>query len=174
MPSSLAHAAVAVIANPVLDRNDRNPRVLWTAAVVAVAPDLDAVGWLFDGQMSPNHRGTSHSLVVAFVAAAALTVLWQWGRPVQSPARVFAYFALVIASHTALDALTSYGNGVALLAPFSARRFSAPMTLFDGPTSEMLCLWLPALLFIRMNVGGFRKQRAVVPATAASESGSQT
>jgi inner membrane protein len=168
MPSSVAHAAVAVIANQVLDRGDRTRAAIWLAAMAAVAPDLDTVAWVFrggDGPLSPSHRGVSHSLTVAVGAAAALTILWHRRRPPQSTARTFSYFALVIASHGLLDSLTSYGSGIALLAPFSARRFSSPWSLFDGPVSEMLCLWLPALAFIRLNIGGFRKGQVAVAAT---------
>ena len=160
MPSSIAHAAVAVIANPVLDRGDRTRGIVWLAAAAAAAPDLDTVGWVFRGgrgPRSPEHRGISHSLLVAVSAAAVIKILWHWRQPLRSAARTFLYFALVIASHGLLDSLSSYGSGVALLAPFSAHRFSTPWSLFEGPLSEMLFLWLPALVFIHLDIGGFRK-----------------
>lgn len=173
MPSSVAHAAVAVIANQVLARGDRTRTAVWLAAMAAVAPDLDTVAWVFRGgrgALSPGHRGVSHSLAVAVGAAAVVTILLHWRRPLQSTARAFSYFALAIASHGLLDSLTSYGSGIALLAPFSARRFSTPWSLFDGLVSEMLCLWLPALVFIRLNIGGFRNGQVALPANDSSAS----
>jgi inner membrane protein len=177
VPSSIAHAAVAVIANPLLERGDRSPALLWLAAGAAAAPDLDAVGWVLaggHGGLPVAHRGVTHSLAVATVAAAVLVVLWHRGwiratrhssrsRPLRSPERAFLYFAVVIASHGLLDWLTTYGDGVALLAPFSQQRFSAPWLPFDGLTSEVLCLWLPALVFLSFNVGGFRSRPGVTP-----------
>jgi inner membrane protein len=160
VPSSIAHAAVAVIANPVIDRADRSRGLVWVAAVAAVLPDLDTVDWVLRGGrglLSPAHRGISHSLLVAFVAAAVITTLWHRIRLLQSPARACGYFALVIASHGMLDWLTTYGDGVALLAPFSSKRFSSSWSLFGGPISEILCLWLPALIFTRLDIGGFRR-----------------
>jgi membrane-bound metal-dependent hydrolase YbcI (DUF457 family) len=160
VPSSIAHAAVAVIANQVLDRADRKTSMVWVAAIAATAPDLDTVGWVFrggHGPLSVAHRGISHSLFVAAIAAALMTAVWNWRRPLHSPARTCGYFALVIASHGLLDWLSSYGDGVALLAPFANQRYGFYPSLFDGLLSEVLCLWLPAFVFIRLNVGHFRE-----------------
>jgi inner membrane protein len=172
LPSSVAHAAVAVIANQVLARDDRTRTAVWLAAAAAVAPDLDTLAWVVRGDrgLSPSHRGVSHSLAVAVAAAAIVTILWHWRRPLQSPARAFSYFALAIASHGLLDSLSSYGSGIALLAPFSDQRFRTPWSLFDDIVEELVCLWLPAFVFIRLNIGGFRKGQVALPAVDSSPS----
>ncbi|HEY4219169.1 MAG TPA: metal-dependent hydrolase [Gemmatimonadaceae bacterium] len=161
MPSSFAHAAVAVIANPVLAKADRRPAVIWIAACAAAAPDLDAIGWVIhggSGGLPSAHRGVTHSLFVALAAAALATLVSRYRWPLASVARTFGYFALVIASHGLLDCLTSYGDGVELLAPFVRDRFTSPWQPFAGLGSELLCLWLPAILFLYFNVGGFAKR----------------
>jgi inner membrane protein len=158
VPSSFAHAAVAVIANPVLDRLDREPSLVLVAAAAAVAPDLDTISWAFHGGRGPlsaAHRGLTHSFAAAIAAAALLTVVVHWRASPHSTARVFGYFALVVASHGLLDTLSGYGDGVALLAPFSNQRYRAPWSLFGGLVSEIVLLWLPALVFLRFNIGGF-------------------
>jgi hypothetical protein len=74
VPSSIAHAAVAVIANPLLERDDRSPALLWPAAGFAAAPDLDAVRWILNGGgwLPDAHRGVTHSLVTALATSAVL------------------------------------------------------------------------------------------------------
>lgn len=86
------------------------------------------------------------------------------------PSRIdpFLYFALVIASHGLLDSMSSYGDPVALLAPFSWLRYKPSWMPFRGLISEMVVLWLPALLFIAFDIGGFRKRPLVSPTTAAA------
>ena len=172
MPSSIAHAAVAVIANPVLEGHDRTRGLIWLAGAAAAAPDLDTVGWVLhgaDGPLSAAHRGVTHSLAVAVAGALIGVALLQWHRSLRSPARTFAYLALVIASHGALDCFVSYGPGVALLAPFAGQRLKAPWRVFDGLLTEIVCLWLPALIFIVLDIGGFRS-RSGAPSADSSPS----
>jgi membrane-bound metal-dependent hydrolase YbcI (DUF457 family) len=116
VPSSIAHAAVAVIANPLLDRNDRSLGLLWPAAGFAAAPDLDAVPVILGRGMPFAHRGVTHSLAAALIAAAVIVTLRHKNQPLRSLPRAYLYFAVVIASHGLLDCLTTYGEGVGLLA----------------------------------------------------------
>ena len=69
----------------------------------------------------------------------------------------WVYFALALALHGALDALTTYGDGVMFLAPFSAWRYKAPWQPFDRIMPEIIGVWLPALAIIR-----YRRRRRPV------------
>jgi membrane-bound metal-dependent hydrolase YbcI (DUF457 family) len=140
--------------------------LIFVSGLSGAAADLDTVGWVIQfghGPLSPGHRGLTHSLPVAILAAAVLTVFITVRRRDEYSLRLFAYLALVISSHGLLDAMTSYGRGVALLAPFSDVRIRAPWTPFSGLLAEMLLLWVPALLFIRLNIGGCRSPLGEAP-----------
>lgn len=116
--------------------------------------------------MLGGHRGFTHSLVFAGLLGAALTALtvrypgadppdWAYRR------RLWLAFAVATASHAGLDSLTTYGRGVALLAPFDWTRVTAPWHLLGSPTgagghgralrglllvaNEALWVWLPSL-----------------------------
>ena len=76
---------------------------------------------------------------------------------------VFAYLFLATASHGLLDAMTEGGLGVAFFSPFNNRRYFLPwrpvgvspvaVLRFFAPRgfailqSELLWIWLPAILF---------------------------
>lgn len=147
MPSSIAHASLAVLLQPVLAAPDRTPRLVGATALAAILPDLDAIGRPFgrgDVAWLGGHRALTHSLFAALLVALILTRAIQRAAPVQSRWRAFLFVLLVIAAHGVLDAFTTYGTGVEFFAPFSIQRFRAPWRPFDGVGLEMLVLWLPA------------------------------
>lgn len=151
MPSSIAHAAAAVLLQPALTRADRTPRLLTIAGIAAALPDLDAIGRPFglgDVAWLGGHRALTHSLAMAFVTAAVATFILNRRASLCAPSRALLFFLLVVASHGFLDAFTTYGTGVEFLAPFSARRFRASWRPFDGLWPEILVLWLPAFAIL--------------------------
>lgn len=89
-------------------------------ALLAVAPDLDLVPYLFGrGDLVPlGHRGATHSLLAAAVVALAVAMLL----PGASRLRTFAAAFLAVASHGLVDPLVAGSYGTALLWPFSAAR----------------------------------------------------
>jgi inner membrane protein len=96
--------------------------------LISVAPDLDAIGFLFGIQYgdSLGHRGATHSLVLA---AFVTLVAYAFAQRRKLPAiRAAAFAAFAAASHPILDTMT-YGGGLgcALLWPFSDQRFWAPI-----------------------------------------------
>jgi inner membrane protein len=98
--------------------------LLFSAA--SMLPDADGIAFpLGIPYGAPfGHRGASHSLVAA-AAIGAVTGLF--GRFAGlSYRRAALTGALVAASHGLLDTLTDGGMGVALLWPFSNRRYFAP------------------------------------------------
>jgi membrane-bound metal-dependent hydrolase YbcI (DUF457 family) len=165
MPSSIGHAAMAILLRPTLPAQERNAATVGFAAVAAIALDIDAIGRLFGGGdvgFMGGHRAITHSVAAAVIIAATGAVVLVGRRRASSINAVFPYLASVIMSHGVLDMLTSYGEGVQLLAPFSTRPFAFPWKLFIGSMlPEILILWVPALLFLMFRVGIGKKSIAL-------------
>jgi len=135
MASSWTHAAGAVAIAATLMPRSVPPRTWYLVAAAAVVLDLDTgrlwgggdVAWL------GGHRALTHSL--SFAASFGLVVAVALRPAVRGASAMFrAWLAalLAIATHGALDALTTYGEGVQFLAPFSELRYWAPWRLLGG------------------------------------------
>ena len=168
MPSIVAHA-VAGAALAITAFSPRPvPRRVWiTAAVIAAVPDVDAFGRPFGNLATETffggHRGVTHSVVFALVLAAI--VAWGFFRTspwIELQPRLWVAFALAVASHGVLDALSIIGNGVAFWAPFSWTHYEfvwkplgeigpgprGPERAFDFVANEFLWVGLPALIVV--------------------------
>lgn len=119
--AALAHAAPVQVSRR---------RLLACAALLAVLPDVDVLG--FSGGIAYEHplghRGLSHSLTFAVLAGLLAVLLgfrdvslrsWKGGTLV-------LLLTLATASHGVLDAFTDAGLGVGFLIPFDASRSFAP------------------------------------------------
>jgi inner membrane protein len=113
------------------------PRGTWgVIAVLAVIPDLDAIGRPFgrgDVELLGGHRALTHS--VTFTVAISLVVYaWLRRRGIAEPAswRLWLAIFLGTASHAAMDAFTAYGDGIQFLAPWSTERFASPWRPLRG------------------------------------------
>ncbi len=147
MPSSIAHALVSTAIGAPLAPAVPTRRY-WIAGILcAVLPDLDAIGRPFgwgDLEFLGGHRALTHSIFFAVMLGLVVAALgfrdvrWQGHR-----GWIMAYLVLATASHGALDALASYGDGVAFFFPFSAARYAAPWRPLQG-FNEILWIWLPA------------------------------
>jgi inner membrane protein len=123
--SAFAHAAAGAALWP-LFRTARTPRLTWAlGAALAVLPDADVLGFRFGVPYGAplGHRGLTHALLVAALVGGAAG--WALARRAdqRDAARLAAYLALAMATHGLLDAMTTGGLGVALLAPFDMRRY---------------------------------------------------
>jgi len=137
-----------VLASPMLGRARITTRLLWGAAIAAVIPDLDAVGRPFhrgDVAWLGGHRADTHSIFFALLVGAAVWIFGRWS-PQRERRIIASYVTVVILSHGILDALATYGEGVAFFAPISMTRWKAGWQPFNGIVVEVLVLWLPALL----------------------------
>lgn len=110
-----------------------------------------------------GHRGLSHSLAFAAVAAVCCVACLFSGREWRSsmPVLWFCLF-IAIASHGLLDAMTDGGLGVAFFAPFSSERYFFPWRpILVSPigvsrffssrgaavlASELRWVWLPSMV----------------------------
>jgi inner membrane protein len=124
--ASLGHIAVAfAAARAHWRRGERFGRTAAVLSALSMAPDVDVVGMRLGVPYGApwGHRGATHSIAVALVAAAAVTWLMR-----DSPRwRFFGLVAAAVAvSHGLLDAMTDGGRGVALLWPWTSHRFFLP------------------------------------------------
>jgi len=127
-----SHALLGITAARAAYPDDRHFSIATWAAILAILPDLDVLGFAFGIRYGDffGHRGFSHSLVFSFalsmlVVAArfreiALTTARGWGLTV--------FFFLVTASHGILDAMTDGGLGIAFFSPFENSRYFLPWT----------------------------------------------
>jgi inner membrane protein len=123
MPTVFTHPMVALALWPCFRREMPGRRWLAAGALLTVLPDLDTVGFRFGiayGDLL-GHRGLTHSLAFAAIAALALAALARERR-----GAVWLYLFLCAASHGVLDAFTDGGLGVAFLAPFDDTRHFFP------------------------------------------------
>lgn len=187
MPTIIAHAVVgAGIYRGIAGPGDGGRAGIWTAAALAMLPDIDVVGWNHvEYECALWHRGITHSLpfAVALGACAAFALrnrVRHWG----GAWMLAANLALVTASHGVLDACTDGGSGVAFLLPFVAERThfaSTPIPVSPisiDPTNrrlrwvlliETLLLWPPAFLVWTARIAISPWVRALlVAATAGS------
>jgi inner membrane protein len=166
MASPFSHAVAALSIGTCFYR-PQIPKRIWVPGVLcSVAPDLDVIGFKFGIHYGDfwGHRGFTHSLVfAAFLAGVVAVVLFRRGASGIGRSALFAYLFLATASHGVLDAMTNGGLGVAFFSPFDNRRYFLPwrpilvspiaITRFFSPRgyailrSELLWIWLPAILF---------------------------
>lgn len=162
MPTILSHAAVPIAGALLLGRGRLTVPVIATGIIFSMLPDADVVGFGFDINYADSwgHRGASHSLLFAAVAALLATALL---RPDNYRiAGVFLFLSM--ASHGLLDTLTNGGLGAALFWPWSDVRIFAPVTPIEvSPIgignfltarglavlqSELIWIWLPMALSV--------------------------
>jgi len=143
VPTPVSHAAVGYALGAWTQRPAPARRVCIAAAACAALPDIDVVAG------SVAHRGITHSFAFALVVAIVVTAIFFRDRP-----RVVLLLGLAALSHLGLDELSSYSNGLALLAPFSWQRYRCVWTPLGGPgrglwaqlLQETLVVLLPAVL----------------------------
>ncbi|MFK2931935.1 metal-dependent hydrolase [Dyella agri] len=158
MPTIFTHAAIPLLTGAALGQKRISRRLLATAAIAAMLPDADVLGFRFHIPYASafGHRGAMHSLAFGLVVAL-LAMLWH--RHLHTRAvRAFVCVAIAALSHPLLDMLTDGGQGVALawpwstdrwffpwqpihVSPIGARFFSARSLPVIG--SELLWVWLP-------------------------------
>jgi inner membrane protein len=173
MPTIITHAvfsaATSRVIGPKLDM-----RVVTAAAVLSILPDIDVLSFAFGIPYGHplGHRGLTHSIAFAVVAAALARYLI----PADSASSraVWTVYFISAVSHPLLDAMTNGGRGVALFAPFDNTRFFFPFRPIEvspiglqgflsarGATvlaNEFLWIWIPATLVVGL-VWFARKRR---------------
>jgi inner membrane protein len=167
MASVFSHA-VAALGIGACFYQPRTPKRVWViAALCAVIPDLDVIGFALGIRYGDfwGHRGFTHSLLFAALLASVVTLLAiRQAVPGFGGFSLWTYFFLAIASHGLLDAVTDGGLGVAFFSPFSNTRYFFPwrpirvspigVSRFftdrglEVVKSELFWIWLPAALLV--------------------------
>jgi inner membrane protein len=161
MPTIFTHSAVPLAM--ALGAGDRivSRRMLVAGMALSILPDLDVIAFRFGVPYAAEfgHRGFSHSLFFAVATALCVTALCPSFRA--SFLRSFTFLFLAVVSHGVLDACTDGGLGIAVLWPWSNRRFFVPVKFievspitfcrFFSPRglavlrSELATVWLPLM-----------------------------
>ncbi len=160
--------------------DEKMPARFWAlSAVCSVLPDVDVVGFYYGiryGGML-GHRGFSHSLTFAVLAALLVVILGfpAIGRFSRKWWSMVLFFFLVTATHGVLDSMTDKGMGVGFFIPFDNTRYFMPWRpIFASPmpisrffsrtglevfAAEVLWLWLPLLLLV-LGVTQLRRKKS--------------
>ena len=161
VPSILSHPAVPLGLAAAAGTRVIPPGLALAACAASVLPDADSLGFAMGIPYGSffGHRGFTHSFFFATVVAAVATAFSS--RFGASKAVVFAVVFVSAVSHGLLDAMTTGGMGVALLSPFSNRRYFLPWHVIRvspigiAPffsrwglrvlASEVVWVWIPAM-----------------------------
>ncbi len=123
MATIISHPAVPLAVGIALGRGVIPARLLALGLLCSILPDLDVLafklGIPYEAML--GHRGFSHSILFAILAAVAFRIVSKVGRERPWTTVLFLTFATI--SHGLLDALTNGGLGVGFFAPFSGRRY---------------------------------------------------
>ena len=137
MPTFVGHSLVALSICAPLQRTFLGKAMSfysWLAVLViaSILPDLDILMLRWFPYSHPlSHRGLSHSLFFALVAALCITFSCYLVEIVHGKILtlilVWLLIATVMGSHGLLDALTDGGLGIGLLSPLTSQRYFFPM-----------------------------------------------
>jgi membrane-bound metal-dependent hydrolase YbcI (DUF457 family) len=159
MASPIGHSLAGIALGRAFDRSSgRGDKSLIIGCVaLALAPDLDFLPGILQGQPVAYHQGPSHSLFVGLALSLGATLLIRPDRRqlLSTWLLLFAAFA----SHLAIDSVGPDGRppiGMPLLWPLSDSTWLAPVTLLPGvhhyvPGTEGVREWL-AMVFGWINV----------------------
>jgi len=179
MASAFTHLFVAAALGKAVSP-EKMPLRFWTLGLFcSLLPDLDVITFRLGipYRHMLGHRGFSHSLPFALIVSLLVALLAFRKVPRFSGKWwvLAGYFFGVTASHGVLDAMTSGGYGIAFFSPFDNTRYFLPWRPlvvspigvygffsrwgFEVILSELLWIWMPALLLLGMLILYRRKLR---------------
>ncbi|WP_139958035.1 metal-dependent hydrolase [Flavicella sediminum] len=129
MASAFGHALTAFAIGKNFNKHILNWNFYLLGIICSILPDADVVSFSLGIPYKSfwGHRGFSHSFV--FAALISLVFVWTFYKNnsnLKEKTFIGIYLFLCTASHGILDAMTSGGRGVALLAPFDNTRYFFP------------------------------------------------
>jgi inner membrane protein len=131
---SLTHIVLGAVSGDLVAGRKLGKKAMLWGALVNSLPDID-VGcslWMREPDSLLAHRGFTHSLPFAVLAAVALAfLLRRRSGAVLSFAGWTGFFLLQLVLHDAVDVLTVYGTG--LLEPFSHARYALNVLFVADP-----------------------------------------
>lgn len=168
MPTVFTHPAVPITLAFACGRKIISWPLLAAGIAASILPDLDIIAFRIGIPYAAEfgHRGFSHSLVFAALAAAAGGLFLCWSGSTFRGSFWFLFAA--VASHSILDACTTGGLGIAFLWPWSNERYFAPLQFIQvSPLgisrflsqkgaavlrSEFFWVWLPCISIATMTM----------------------
>jgi len=137
-------------------------KVTLLAIICSILPDADVIAFRFGIPYEHmfGHRGFTHSIFFSIVFG--LFIAWIFHR--SDRIKYGLIYILCTISHAVLDAMTTGGRGVAILAPFSEERFFlpwrfikvSPMSIkrffsnwgIEVLKSEFVYIWIPCIIIL--------------------------
>ncbi len=135
MASPLAHVLAGLALGRAFDDSSGRGALALSIGCVALAlaPDLDFLPGLLQGQPALYHQGPSHSLVAGLALSLGAALLLRRDR--RHLLRTWLLFFAAFGSHLAIDSLGPDSRppiGIPLFWPFSDTSWLAPVTLLPG------------------------------------------
>ncbi len=169
MATIFTHGIVALTLGITNITGKLKPPVIAAGVVLSMLPDADVISFSagIPYESVLGHRGFSHSIVFAFLAASMISLLFLLKK--QYPAKeifttIFLFLFAATISHGILDACTSGGLGVGFFIPFeNSRYFFGWRPLLVSPIgaanfinsyglavlkSEIKYIWIPCVIFV--------------------------
>jgi inner membrane protein len=158
MPSVISHAAVPLAIGLGLGPRVISRPLLVAGVAASMVPDLDVYIGHFWSAIA--HRGATHTIVFALLAALCAALVARLLRTTHHTALLFVFVATL--SHPLLDMFTNGGSGILLFWPLSEVRYFMPWRPIEvSPLgvvrffserglevlkSEMVWVWAPAVV----------------------------
>jgi inner membrane protein len=161
MPTVVTHSFVGAIAGCSVGSAPERTKLIVLSLLCGSLPDIDAAAFALHIPYASmwGHRGFTHSIVFALIAAFIIAFAFFKSKHQTTWIGYTALFFGIILSHGLLDAMTNGGQGVAFFSPVMNQRFFFPWTPikvapigirpmltkhgFDVIRSEFLVVWLP-------------------------------
>jgi inner membrane protein len=164
MPTVVTHSFVGAITGYSVGPAPERIRLIVISLLCGSLPDVDAAAFALHIPYASmwGHRGFTHSVVFALIAALIITFAFFKSKHQATWVWYAALFFVIILSHSLLDAMTNGGQGVAFCSPVINERFFFPWTPitvapigirpmftkhgFAVFESELIFVWLPLSL----------------------------
>ena len=132
MPSVFTHSFIGIAGSSFVNIKNIKLKFFLFSILCPVLPDMDVISFKLGIPYEHffGHRGFFHSLFFAFILSLIVILIFFRSKELIFKVKIglLIYFFVLTASHGLLDAFTSGGLGIALLAPFDNHRYFFPYT----------------------------------------------
>ena len=127
MASAFGHAASIIGLKQLFPNKTFGKKALLIGIVSAILPDVDVLAYKF-GITAPDilgHRGLTHSILFALIWEILILFIFHQ-KEKKNYFILFLFYFLCTASHGLFDAMTTGGDGITFLLPFTTERYFLP------------------------------------------------
>lgn len=162
---AVSHAVVGAAIGELALGRKQGRRALWIGALAAVLPDLDILSQPLLGDLAflTMHRGVTHSLLFAILAAVALAWLSMRLFPAQPDTQLKDWrrlFFWALISHILLDCATAFGTQV--FYPLTYRVSFGIISVVDPAFTLPIAVLVLLIALMRRRSPNFRRNLAYV------------